>query len=186
MTALRLWLRRSSGFLALPAIVGLVAVVIAGRSGWYYEWDRAMSWASASTILLGPLVAGLLAFDVARRLGPTLEVLIATTRRGLNGVFALALAVWAFGAGGWLLGIGYAAPLALKLPRPQAIAISMEIGIHNGTLAIFIGLNVLGSAVMSIPAAVYSLLMFFTAAGAAWWAARGNPAAASAAAVDRA
>ena len=67
------------------------------------------------------------------------------------------------------LGLGYAAPLALRLPRPQAIAISMEIGIHNGTLAIFIALNVLGSALVSVPAAVYSLLMFFTAAGFAWW-----------------
>ncbi|MGY0611211.1 MULTISPECIES: bile acid:sodium symporter family protein [unclassified Luteimonas] len=67
------------------------------------------------------------------------------------------------------LGTGYAAPLALKLPRPQAVAISMEIGIHNGTLAIFIALNVLGNAAMAIPAAVYSLLMFFTAAAFAWW-----------------
>jgi len=48
----------------------------------------------------------------------------------------------------------------------------MEIGIHNGTLAIYIALNVLGNAAMSIPAAVYSLMMFFTAAGFAWWAAR--------------
>ena len=72
------------------------------------------------------------------------------------------------------LGTGYAAPLALKLPRPQAIAISMEIGIHNGTLAIFIALNVLGTAAMAIPAAVYSLMMFFTAAGFAWWLNRGR------------
>ena len=72
------------------------------------------------------------------------------------------------------LGTGYAAPLALKLPRPQAIAIAMEIGIHNGTLAIFIALNVLGNAAMAIPAAVYSLLMFFTAAGFAWWLNRGR------------
>ena len=70
------------------------------------------------------------------------------------------------------MGTGYAAPLALKLPRRQAIAIAMEIGIHNGTLAIFIALNVLGNATMSVPAAVYSLLMFFTAAGFAWWASR--------------
>ncbi len=72
------------------------------------------------------------------------------------------------------LGTGYAAPLALRLPRPQAIAISMEIGIHNGTLAIFIALNVLGTAAMAIPAAVYSLMMFFTAAGFAWWLNRGR------------
>ncbi|MGY0634996.1 bile acid:sodium symporter family protein [Luteimonas sp. A478] len=70
------------------------------------------------------------------------------------------------------MGVGYAAPLTLKLPRPQAIAIAMEIGIHNGTLAIFIALNVLGNATMSVPAAVYSLLMFFTAAGFAWWTSR--------------
>ena len=67
------------------------------------------------------------------------------------------------------MGIGYLAPLALRLPRKQAIAIGMEIGIHNGTLAIFIALNVLGTAAMAIPAAVYSLLMFFTAAAFAWW-----------------
>lgn len=62
------------------------------------------------------------------------------------------------------MGTGYAAPRMLKLPRRQAIAIAMEIGIHNGTLAIFIALNVLGNAAMSIPAAIYSLTMFATAA----------------------
>jgi len=67
------------------------------------------------------------------------------------------------------MGTGYAAPLALQLPRRQAIAIAMEIGIHNGTLAIFIALNVMGSATMAAPAAVYSLLMFFTAALFAVW-----------------
>ncbi|MCD9098463.1 bile acid:sodium symporter family protein [Luteimonas fraxinea] len=67
------------------------------------------------------------------------------------------------------MGAGYAAPRALKLPRRQAIAIAMEIGIHNGTLAIFIALSVLGNATMSAPAAVYSLLMFFTAAAFAAW-----------------
>lgn len=59
---------------------------------------------------------------------------------------------------------GYGAPRLLRLPRRQAIAIAMEIGIHNGTLAIFIALNVLGNAAISVPAAVYSLLMFVTAA----------------------
>ena len=59
--------------------------------------------------------------------------------------------------------------MALRLPRPQAIAIGMEIGIHNGTLAIYIALNVLGNPAMSIPAAVYSLVMFFTAAAFAIW-----------------
>ena len=73
------------------------------------------------------------------------------------------------------MGVGYAAPLALRLPRRQAIAIAMEIGIHNGTLAIFIALNVLGDSAMSIPAAVYSLLMFLTAAAFAAWLVRRAP-----------
>ena len=57
------------------------------------------------------------------------------------------------------MAVGYGVPLAVKLPDKQAIAIAMEIGIHNGTLAIFIALNVLGSSTMSIPAAIYSLFM---------------------------
>jgi BASS family bile acid:Na+ symporter len=78
------------------------------------------------------------------------------------------------------MGAGYGVPRALRLPHKQAIALAMEIGIHNGTLAIFIALNVLGNAAMSIPAAVYSLLMFFTAALFAYWASRRGDAHASA------
>ena len=70
------------------------------------------------------------------------------------------------------MAVGYAAPLALRLPRRQATAIAMEIGIHNGTLAIFIALNVLGNATMAVPAAIYSLIMFLTAAAFAWWLTR--------------
>jgi bile acid:Na+ symporter, BASS family len=73
------------------------------------------------------------------------------------------------------MAVGFATPLALRLPRQQATAIAMEIGIHNGALAIFIALNVLGNATMSIPAAIYSLLMLVTAALFAAWVARGNP-----------
>jgi BASS family bile acid:Na+ symporter len=70
------------------------------------------------------------------------------------------------------MGVGYGVPLAVKLPDGQAIAIAMEIGIHNGTLAIFIALNVLGNGTMSVPAAVYSLIMFVTAGLFAWWLTR--------------
>lgn len=62
------------------------------------------------------------------------------------------------------LAVGYYLPLVFKVEKKQAIAIGMEIGIHNGTLAIYIALNVLNNSAMSIPPAIYSLLMFFTAA----------------------
>ena len=67
------------------------------------------------------------------------------------------------------MAIGFGVPLAARLPDRQAIAIAMEIGIHNGTLAIFIALNVLNNAAMTVPAAVYSLFMFATAGLFAWW-----------------
>jgi BASS family bile acid:Na+ symporter len=47
--------------------------------------------------------------------------------------------------------------------KRQQIAIGMEIGIHNGTMAIFIATTVLNNSVMSIPPAIYSLIMFITA-----------------------
>jgi BASS family bile acid:Na+ symporter len=51
----------------------------------------------------------------------------------------------------------------LRIGKKQAIAIGMEIGIHNGTMAIFIATTVLNNSVMSIPPAIYSLIMFITA-----------------------
>ena len=64
--------------------------------------------------------------------------------------------------------LGYYIPLFFKIPQKQAIAIGMEIGIHNGTLAIYIALNVIGNGTMTIPAVVYSIMMFLTAAVFAW------------------
>ena len=59
---------------------------------------------------------------------------------------------------------GYFIPRFFRLQKKQAISIGLEIGIHNGTLAIYIALTVIGSSVMSITPAIYSLIMFFTAA----------------------
>lgn len=62
------------------------------------------------------------------------------------------------------MAIGYYIPMLFRVNKKQSIAIGMEIGIHNGTLAIYIALNVIGNSTMSIPPAVYGLIMFFTAA----------------------
>ncbi|MEZ4299223.1 MAG: bile acid:sodium symporter family protein [Polyangiaceae bacterium] len=71
------------------------------------------------------------------------------------------------------LGAGYVVPLALRLPKKQAVAIGMEIGIHNGTLAIAIATSVLENPTMAIPPAIYSLIMFFTAAAFGFAVGRG-------------
>ncbi|MGV9612797.1 bile acid:sodium symporter family protein [Nocardia xishanensis] len=61
------------------------------------------------------------------------------------------------------LALGYAGARLLKLGQPQAIATSMEVGIHNTTVALTIALSVLGSAEVAIPSAVYSILMYVLA-----------------------
>jgi BASS family bile acid:Na+ symporter len=61
--------------------------------------------------------------------------------------------------------VGYVVPRALGVVEGQAIASSFEIGVHNGTLAIFVAENILEVNEIAVPAAVYSLLMFFMAAG---------------------
>ena len=62
------------------------------------------------------------------------------------------------------MAVGYLLPRLLRVDARQAIAIGMEVGIHNGTLAIYIAMNVIGNETMAIPPAIYSIIMFFTAA----------------------
>lgn len=68
--------------------------------------------------------------------------------------------------------VGYWLPKWFGVGEKQAIAIGMEIGIHNGTLAIYIALNVLKDNQMSIPPALYGIVMFFTAAIFGYWVRR--------------
>jgi len=63
------------------------------------------------------------------------------------------------------LAVGYWAPRVFQVGKRQSIASSFEIGIHNATLSIVIAQSVLGSTELSLPAAVYGVLMFFIAFG---------------------
>lgn len=61
------------------------------------------------------------------------------------------------------LGLGYAVARLLRLDERQSIACSMEIGIHNTTIALTIALSVLDSTQVAIPSAVYSVIMYVLA-----------------------
>ncbi len=63
------------------------------------------------------------------------------------------------------LAVGYQLPKLVGLGRPQAIAIGMEIGVHNSGLAIALALSplLLNSQTMAIPATLYSPIMMLTA-----------------------
>ena len=60
--------------------------------------------------------------------------------------------------------IGFYVPRLFGVGDRQSIASSMEIGVHNATLAIYVAVEVLDDTEISIPAAVYSLFMFAFAA----------------------
>jgi len=63
------------------------------------------------------------------------------------------------------LAVGFVVPRLFRIEPRQAVASSFEIGIHNATLSIVIAQTVIGSMEMSLPAAVYGVLMFFVALG---------------------
>ncbi|MGS2807344.1 bile acid:sodium symporter family protein [Nocardia sp. MW-W600-9] len=70
------------------------------------------------------------------------------------------------------LSIGYFVPRWFGIDVRQAIASSMEIGIHNATLAIAVAVSALGSEAMAVPAATYGIVMGGPAAIAAFLLAR--------------
>jgi BASS family bile acid:Na+ symporter len=73
------------------------------------------------------------------------------------------------------LAVGYVVPRLLQIDRPQAVASAFEVGIHNATLAIVIAQGVLQQPEMSLPAAVYGVLMFPIAALFGLWITRRRP-----------
>ncbi|MCG8445220.1 MAG: bile acid:sodium symporter family protein [Hyphomicrobiales bacterium] len=64
-----------------------------------------------------------------------------------------------------MLAIGFGWALLFRLSRPQAIAISLETGLQNATLAIFVGATLLRNDEMIVPGGVYGLVMLATAGG---------------------
>lgn len=61
------------------------------------------------------------------------------------------------------LGISFLLARLIRLNFRQSLTISIESGIQNGTLGIAIATTLLHNAAMSIPSAIYSIIMFITA-----------------------
>lgn len=72
------------------------------------------------------------------------------------------------------MALGYALSNLSQLDTKSSVAITCEVGIQNGTLAIAIASapQFLNNPTMAIPAAIYSLLMFVTGAALAGWSRR--------------
>jgi BASS family bile acid:Na+ symporter len=123
----------------IPVVIGMV--VRARAADFAARMDKPVRIGSA--LILAILVLGILV-DQSENVGDYLaDVGLAT---------ALFCAI--------SLVVGYVVPKAAGVQQDQAIASSMEIGVHNATLAIFVAVEVLDETEISIPAAVYSIFMF--------------------------
>ena len=60
------------------------------------------------------------------------------------------------------MALGYFTAKLLRLNLPQTLTITIESGIQNGTLGIVVALTILKEPEISIPSAIYSLVMFAT------------------------
>ena len=58
--------------------------------------------------------------------------------------------------------VAYYAAQNLVTGLKQKICITIECGLQNGTLAIFVATSIFGGGMYVIPAATYSLIMFAT------------------------
>ncbi|WBQ10854.1 bile acid:sodium symporter [Hyphomonadaceae bacterium ML37] len=70
------------------------------------------------------------------------------------------------------MGLAFAVTSVLALRMRQRIALTLECGLQNATLAIVVSVSLLGDLAYAVPAAVYGLLMFVTAGGFILWARR--------------
>lgn len=132
-------------FVLILVPVGLGMLVRARAAGFAERMDRPVRIASAA--ILAILVIGIM---VDQRD----DVLDYLARVGLAAALFCLIS----------LAIGYAVPRALGIRDGQAIASSFEIGVHNATLAIYVAVEVLDSVEISIPGAVYGVIMFPLAA----------------------
>lgn len=69
------------------------------------------------------------------------------------------------------MALGYGIATITKLDKGSVKAITVEVGIQNGTLAIAVASTptLLNNPTMAIPAAIYSLLMYITSAAFTYW-----------------
>lgn len=140
-------------FMIVLAPVALGMTVRALKPGFARVMDKPVRIASVAILALVIAGAAVSSFD-----------LLASNVAALGGI--------AITFCGLSLAVGYIVPRLLRIEQPQAVASAFEVGIHNATLAIVVAQGVLGRPDMSLPAAVYGVLMFPVAALFGFWVTR--------------
>lgn len=100
MRALLLWLRRGTSLLVLPTLVGFLLATSASTHPWLLDADWGVRYTSAAVFIFAPLVAAVAAYDVSRRVHPTLAHVARGSVRGAAALLlpVAAAVVWAVAA----------------------------------------------------------------------------------------
>ena len=132
------------GLLVITVVpVGIGMVIRAKKPSFSEKAEKPVKIASLVILLL--IIAGLVKQNAAELPGFFVR----------TGVSVLVLNVTT-------MALGFAVARAAKLRHNQQVTIGMEVGIQNGTTAIFVTQTLLNNSVMAISPAIYSLVMFAT------------------------
>lgn len=168
---------------SLPIIANLSLLAFYGEGG-----AVRLQFHQVAQIFAIAIVPALIGALISRRqpaLAKRLErpvKLLATLFLAIVVVFALIsqwslLAVWAPTIGLLVLAynmasvtVGYFVPKMMRIPRPQAIALSMSISIHNAALVIAVAMSeyMLNNPEMAIPPAAYGLTAYIVGGIFVW------------------
>lgn len=162
--------------LTLPLIVGLGVETFMGAAA--PDLAVAQIALGSFAIVALPVLAGMgvrrlapafaIRFErIARHLATALFALIIAgaiiSLRDEIGFYFAAAGVAALALNVMMMALAYGVARGARLGPRQKIAITLECGLQNGTLAIFVALSLIGNDLMSIPGAVYSVIMYVSA-----------------------
>ena len=149
----------------LGIVVRVLAITVVPLSIGMYVRSRAPVWVEAHERRVR-------AVAIAVFLAVVVGAIVAEYERVIDNLGEVALAAITLNV--LAMALSFAISRIARLGERQATAISMELGIHNSTLAIAVAATI--STVLTIPAAVYSAFMFVSAGLFARFMARRNAA----------
>ncbi|MDM7856243.1 hypothetical protein [Cellulomonas alba] len=102
MTPFMIFLRRSTARRAFVLLVAAGLFAVFSRETWRGEWARTFDWAMGAVILVGPVAAGIAAYDAYTTLGRAWRQISATMPRAGAEAALSACAVWLWSCVAWL------------------------------------------------------------------------------------
>ncbi|MGK5684875.1 hypothetical protein [Actinoplanes sp. URMC 104] len=123
-------MKRGSGLWLLPVFLAVDLLALFSRGlQWQGEWAWTVDWANGGTVLLGPLLAGVVAYDVQRLGNPSANTATTASLRGPNVPLHVSVADWVWAAAAHALTlIGALTATALTSPSGSLPLLPLPLG----------------------------------------------------------